>query len=446
MRPALQESLGNGAPEESRVGRRTLLGVGAMSGLGLALGACTSGGDDDEPSGAASATASADFDPQSWDSVRAQFALDPDLAHFAAFVLASHPASVARAIDEHRKGLDGDTEGYLDASNRLESAVRSAAAAYLDVPAREVALTDSTTMGLGLLYGGLRLRPGDEVLTTTHDFYSTTESLALAARRTDAEISHVTLYHDPATADPDEIVGRLAAGITPRTRVVAITWVHSGTGVRLPVRAIADAVAAANEGRSDEERALLCVDGVHGFGLIAQSVADLGCDFLSAGTHKWLMGPRGTGLLWGRAWDRVETSIPTFSAPHFAPGPLATPGGFHSFEHRWAVPEAFAFHNSIGSGRIEERTVGQATQLKEGLAEIRGVRVVTPMSPDLSAGIVCLAIDGIEPWDAVPALREDHRVIASVTPYDNPYLRLGPSIVTTPEEVDRVIAAVAALA
>jgi selenocysteine lyase/cysteine desulfurase len=430
------------------VGRRALLGAGALSGIGLALGGCTSDGSSE--SGPAATTAAASltpaFDPQSWESVRGQFRLDPDLAHFAAFVFASHPAQVADAIERHRDALDRDTEGYLDKASQRENAVRSGLAGYLDVPANEVALTDSTTMGLGLLYGGLRLEPGDEVLTTTHDFYSTTESLALAATRTGARLRNVTLYDDPARADADEIVERLMAGLTDRTRVVAITWVHSGTGVRLPVPAIAEAVRAANDGRPPAQRALLCVDGVHGFGLMARSMPDLGCDFFSAGTHKWLMGPRGTGLLWGRAWDRVATTIPTFSAPHFAPGPHATPGGFHSFEHRWAVPDALAFQAAIARDRVEERTLSQARQLKEGLADIAGVTVVTPMSPDLSAGIVCLQLDGVQPWDAVSRLRADHRVVASVTPYDDPYLRLGPSIVTSPDEVDRVVEAVAALA
>ena len=96
---------------------------------------------------------------------------------------------------------------------------------------------------------------------------------------------------------------------------------------------------------------LLCVDGVHGFGVEETSPAELGCDLFAAGCHKWLFGPRGTGLLWGRpaAWRRLEPTIPSFdgrayaawmngdSAPDGPPGPLLTPGGFHSFEHRWAL-------------------------------------------------------------------------------------------------------------
>src|SRR5207302_10618622 len=110
-------------------------------------------------------------------------------------------------------------------------------------------------------------------------------------------------------------------------------------------RRIADALAELNRGRDEADRALLCVDGVHGFGVEDAAAAELGCDFFVAGCHKWLFGPRGTGLVWGapRAWPHASPTIPTFSDPRVAGG-LNTPGGFHSFEHRWALAEAFQLH------------------------------------------------------------------------------------------------------
>src|SRR5205823_9312612 len=148
----------------------------------------------------------------------------------------------------------------------------TAAARYLDVGADELALTDSTTMGLGLLYGGLQLDQDDEVVTTTHDFFSTHESLRLRALRTGARVRKVHLYANARTASVDEIVSSVRRGITPRTRALALTWVHSSTGVKLPIRAIADALQPTG--------VLLCVDGVHGFGSEAATPAELGCDFL----------------------------------------------------------------------------------------------------------------------------------------------------------------------
>ena len=82
----------------------------------------------------------------------------------------------------------------------------------------------------------------------------------------------------------------------------------------------------------------------------------LGCDFFAAGTHKWIFGPRGTGVLWGRSelWSEVVPMIPAFvnvDAP--PPAVVFAPGGFHSFEHRWALDEDIPrFTGAIGKARI----------------------------------------------------------------------------------------------
>ncbi len=439
----------------AELSRRAFLGGASAVGGLAALGACAGGSDegDGDGSDATDAPAGAAFDPADWASVRDQFPLDPDTAQFAAFVLAAHPRAVAEAIERHRAGLDADTHGYLAATEAdADTAVRAAAAEYLGAAPDDIALTDSTTQGLGLVYGGLRLRPGQDVLTTEHDFYSTHQALALRARRDGTAVRRVRLYDDPATASVDEIVSRLVAGVTPATRVVAVTWVHSGTGVRLPIPDLAGALAPLNADRAPEDRALLCVDGVHGLGVEAVPVDDLGCDLLVAGTHKWLFGPRGTGIVWARpeAWAAVEATIPPFEASSFGEwsnglppeptnGARFTPGGYHSFEHRWALAEAFRFHLDIGRDRVAERTHDQAARLKQGLAAVPGVSVVTPPGDDLSAGIVCFDVDGAAPAEVVERLARDG-FATSVTPYATEHVRAGPSIVTSPDEVDGLVA------
>ena len=373
--------------------------------------------------------------------MQAQFLLDPAMAQFAAFVLSPHTKVLEAAISGYRDELGVDTEGALVAGFDRETAVRTAAAAYHGGGAEQYALTDSTTMGLGLMYGGLELGAGDEVLTTTHDFYSTEDSLRLLRKRTGASVQQVTLYDDPAQATVDQMVERVAAGITPRTKVVALTWVHSSTGVRVPVAEI----CAALEGLSKVPRSqyLVCVDGVHGFSAVDVDLPDLGCDFLAAGTHKWLFGPRGTGILWGRSFAQLTEVIPTFGDPA-SPSSRLTPGGYHSFEHRWAAADAFGFMSAIGRDRLVARTAEQATRLKEGLTGLAGLTLKTPMSPELSAGIVCFDVAGQRPPDFVFKLR-DQKVVGSSTPYATSYVRLGPSIATSPDQVDQAIEAISSL-
>lgn len=399
-------------------------------------------------------------DLSTWEGVRSEFLLGRDYVHMALMLLASHPRPVRDAIERHRRALDENPVVYgMKNLETLDRETRVAAGEYLGAQPDEIALTDSTTAGLALVYGGLLLRPRQEVLTTTHDHYSTHEALRLRALRSAGTVRKISLYATPEKATADEIVSNLIKGVGPRTRVVAVTWVHSSSGVKLPIRRMADALGDINRKRAEADRVLFCVDGVHAFGVEAETVGDLGCDFLIAGCHKWLFGPRGTGIVWGRpaAWKNHAATVPCFewaalkSWMHdkqptgVGPGLLATPGGFHSFEHRWALAEAFKFHMKLGRARVAARIHELATHCKQGLAAIPKVKLRTPMSPELSAGITCFEIDGMHPEAIVERLRE-HKIIASDSPYAVSYARLTPGLLNTPDEVDRAVAAVKAIA
>ncbi|HWF61733.1 MAG TPA: aminotransferase class V-fold PLP-dependent enzyme [Nitrospira sp.] len=390
---------------------------------------------------------------KNWNDLRAQFPLSPQLIHLAAFFLASHPTPVRQAIERHRAGLDADPIGYWhEHEEKQEAKVLQAAADYLDVHPNDIALTDSTTMGLGLLYGGLTLRQGQEILTTTHDHYSTETSLRLRAERTGATVRQIPLYRSLKTVSRDELVDALQKSITPATRIVAITWVHSSTGLKLPIHEMALAIQSINRSRAEQDRVIFCVDGVHALGVEDFRLSELGCDFLIAGTHKWMFGPRGTGLVWGhpQTWPVALSIIPTFNSRAFdqwmengSPNNLPqsiymTPGGFHSFEHRWALDEAFKLHEAIGKATVTQRIYELNQQLKQGLAAMPHVTLHTPVSQDLSAGIVCFEVAGMVPRAVVGKLRQ-RGIVGSVTPYATQYARLAPSLLNSPQEIEKTL-------
>jgi isopenicillin-N epimerase len=391
---------------------------------------------------------------KSWEDLRAQFPLSPQLIHLAAFFLASHPTPVREAIERHRAGLDADPIGYwFEQEEKQEARVLQASAEYLGGNPTDIALTDSTTMGLGLLYGGLQLRSGQEILTTTHDHYSTETALRLRAEQTGTTVRQIPLYRALKTVSRDEIVESLGKGISPATRIVAVTWVHSSTGLKLPIHDMALAIQAINRSRDEQDRIIFCVDGVHALGVEDFRVTELGCDFLIAGTHKWMFGPRGTGLVWGhpKAWPIAQPTIPTFSGQAYdlwmenksskdLPQSVhMSPGGFHSFEHRWALDEAFRFHQAIGKSKVTQRIYELNQQLKQALAAMPHVTLHTPMSQDLSAGIVCFEVAGLAPRQVVEKLRQ-RGIVSSVTPYATKYARLAPSLINSPKEIETTLA------
>jgi selenocysteine lyase/cysteine desulfurase len=388
--------------------------------------------------------------PGDWAWVRSQFdLLDPSKAYFAGFYLVSHPKSVRAAIETHRRGLDMNPLGYHhEHFGELEERVRAVAGEYLGVDGEvEIALTDSTTMGLAMLYTGLKLRDGQEILTSTHDHPAATHgSLRLRELRTGTKVVKVPLYAKSASATVDEMVGNVMSAIGPQTRVLALTWVHSCTGVKLPVRAVADAVAKINTRRSAADRVIFCVDGVHGLGIDDVTLPSLGCDFFAAGTHKWMFAPRGTGILWGKLemWEEVLPTIPTFDVPD-QPGPAFTPGGFHSYEHRWAAEEGFRLHMAIGKPQVAARLHELNGQMRQGLSKMPHVDLHTPVSGELSAGITCFDIKGKTPSEVIGELA-DRGIVGSVSPYTPSCARLACSLWNTEEEVGRALKAVGQMA
>jgi selenocysteine lyase/cysteine desulfurase len=431
------------------IDRRQLLGAAAFAAGAGALAACTR----DDADSRLQRLMAGDGD---WGDLRAQFALDPEWIDMSAMLLTSHPKPVADAIARHRAELDRNPVVYLrDNNDRLQEAARSAAGRYLGIAGENVALTDSTTQGVALVYRGLRLRPGQDVLTTTKDYYVTHESLRVAADRTGATVRKIPLYETLDGISAEALADSVIEAVQPNTRAVALTWVHSSTGLKMPIGLIGERLARLNAGRGPDDRILLCVDGVHGFGNQDATLEDLGADFLMAGCHKWLYGPRGTGIIAGRAdsWAALDPVIPSFldsdgygrwkrdDPPVPTTAAMVTPGGFKPFEHLWSTTEAFALHQAIGKARIEQRTAELAGQLKEGLAGFGHVTLRTPRAPELSAGIVSFDVNGANPWDVVEHL-QDKRILASVAPYRTPHVRLTPSIRNTPEEIDRALAVI----
>ena len=398
--------------------------------------------------------------PPDWQAVRDQFLLSRNLIHLAGFFLTSHPTPVREAIERHRAGLDADPIGYWFAhEKKQEAVVLRTAAGYLGVDPTEIALTDSTTMGLGLLYGGLALRADQEILTTTHDHYSTETSLRLRAERTGATMRRIRLYEDLRKVTGESLVESLVKAVRPRTKIVAVTWVHSSTGLKLPIAEMAAAIQSLNASRAEEDRVIMCVDGVHALGVEDFRLSEVNCDFLVAGTHKWMFGPRGTGLVWGhpRAWPIAKATIPTFDTDAYdmwmkvmpmRPLPPAvdmTPGGFHSFEHRWALDQAFLFHQALGKSHVTRRIQALNDQLKQGLAAMRRITVHTPLARDLSAGIVCFEVAGMSPDQVVTDLRRKG-IVASVTPYATQYARMAPGLLNSEAEIETVLKEIRALA
>lgn len=381
------------------------------------------------------------------------FRLDPAVTNFASGVIASHPRRVAASVWRDRRRLDeSGVAHFLQRSFPGRQSALEAVQRYFDVEAGLTALTHSTTMGLGQVLAGMRMSPGQEVVTARNQHPATTETLYLRASRDGTPYRQVPLYRSSQTASVAEIVQQVRAEIRPSTRVLVLDWVSSCDGVKLPISQIAGIVARENDTRArDDDRLLLVVDGVHGFGIEDTTFGQLGCDFFVAGCHKHVFGPRGTAVIMGTqaAWPHVVPLMAALSGANDGPASRHVPGGVKAFEHWWTLSEAFELHRDLGKAVVQTHVHQLAARLKGGLVTIAGVVLVTPMSMDLSSGLVCFDVGRLTASAVIKALRAKN-ILASESAWDataaTTHVRIAVSLLNGAPHVDTLVDEVRMLA
>ena len=231
----------------------------------------------------------------------------------------------AMAAEQERDVADGRAGWpYFERMLGLREAVREALARVVGAPEPfSVALTTSTTEGCNAVVGGLRLGPGDEVVTTDVEH----PGLLGALRAWGVTVRVARVRDRPA----EDAFAAVDDEISPRTRLVALSHVAWTTGAVLPIRELS--------GRGIP----VLVDGAQGAGAIPVDVAALGCDFYTVSGQKWLLGPDATGGLYVRP-DQVGDLAMTFPSyiswqdPHeLEPWPDA-----RRFDSGWIPPGSLA--------------------------------------------------------------------------------------------------------
>lgn len=380
-----------------------------------------------------------------WTGFKQLFTQDPDYLHFSNFLVTSHPRPVRDAIERYRQQIDRNPglamDWGLEETWKREGQVREWAGRYLNAQPAQIALTGSTSEGLAMIYGGIKLRPDQEILTTEHEHYATQNVLDFRVARQGTQVRRIRLFEQASQVSSDEVLGNIKRAIRPTTRVLGMTWVQSGSGVKLPIGEIGKLVAELNRNRDDNDRILYVVDGVHGFGVENLDFPAMHCDFFIAGTHKWMFGPRGTGLVCARDAENkyVTPMVPTFSEDtNFAT--TMTPGGYHAFEHRWAADEAFKLHLQLGKAQVEARIHALNSELKTQLLAHPQIELVTPRSTDLSAGFTFFRVKGQDSEAVVAHMLKNRVVIDAVDRDVGPVIRTSPGLLNSSDEIQQFMA------
>ena len=223
---------------------------------------------------------------------RDPFLLDPEVVFLNHGSFGACPRPVFDVYQEWQVRLEREPVELF--ARRLEDElglVRSALAAYVGAPADDLVLVPNATAALNLVLRSLRLGPGDEILTTEHEYGAVELLLRFVVERTGARV----------VRRPGEYAESIWSGATERTRVLVMSHVTSPTALLLPVAEVC--------ARAREAGVLSVVDGAHAPGHVPLDLARLGADFYAGNCHKWLCAPKGSGFLYARP-DRQELLDP----------------------------------------------------------------------------------------------------------------------------------------
>jgi selenocysteine lyase/cysteine desulfurase len=331
-----------------------------------------------------------------WAHLRWQFLIPDDQAYCNTGTLGASPRAVVDAVAAHLRYVE-ESLALWDyspdkperlAGYRPERGLRQKLADYIHAGLDEVGLTVNATMAMNTVASGLDLRPGDEVLITDKEHPGGRTGWDLKQKRYGIVVREVGV---PASVtSPDDIVRAFEAAVSPRTRVIAVPHILSGPGIIMPVQRLC-ALAR-------ERGIFTSIDGAQAVGHLHVDVGAMGCDAYFSSPHKWMLAPKGTGFLYIRrdVQDRIWTLLASSQWNNYADGMfrLMQWGTLNQSLLR-GLEAAVDFMNAIGRDRIEQRVRQLGSSLRQGLSQVAGVTVVTPMHPDLAAGLTHWGVEGL---------------------------------------------------
>jgi isopenicillin-N epimerase len=204
------------------------------------------------------------------------FLLDPEITFLNHGSYGACPAPVFARYQQLQRELERNPVEFLARRfDELTGEARAVLAAFVGARADDLVFVPNATAGLNAVIRSLRLEPGDEVVTTRHEYGAVTRTWQFAGAR--------LVY-----VEPEEVAG----AIGPRTRAVSVSHITSPTALVLPVEEICAAARAAG--------ALAIVDGAHAPGQLPLDLERIGADVYAGNCHKWLSAPKAAGFLWAR--------------------------------------------------------------------------------------------------------------------------------------------------
>lgn len=306
------------------------------------------------------------------DELRSHFLLDPSVTFLNHGSFGAAPREVLEIYQEWQRRLEAQPVKFLGREIQdLLRAARRELGRYLNADPDDLVFIPNATFGVNVVARSFDFRPGDELLTSNHEYGACENVWDFLGQRSGLQVIQQEIPL-PLPSD-DEMAEIIWSGVSPRTRLIFLSHITSPTAVQLPVEEICR--------RAREAGIPILIDGAHAPGQISLDLAELGADFYTGNCHKWLMAPKGSAFLhirpehseliqplvvsWGWGENCTYPSDTRLQAVLEWLGTM-DPAAYLS------VPEAIRFHEKHDWESVRERCRGLLAGVLQEIESITG--------------------------------------------------------------------------
>jgi isopenicillin-N epimerase len=374
-------------------------------------------------------------------NLKQYFLLDPEIHFLNHGSFGACPIPVFETYQNWQRRLERQPVLFLGREHdALLKESRAVLGNYIHADADDLVYITNATYGVNIIAHSLKLEPGDEVLTTDHEYGACDYTWEFVCEKVGANYIHQSIPL-PVSSEA-EVVELIWQGVTPRTKVIYLSHITSPTALRLPVEIICQ--------RARQAGILTVVDGAHALGQVPLDMQALGADFYTSNCHKWSLAPKGAAFLYARkeAQQLVEPLVVSWG---YGNDPKLGTGSRYVDILQWTgtkdpaaaltVPAVLQFMQEHNWGKVQRECHALLRQAIERICELTCLPPLYPLDSDLYIQMGIAPLPKINDLTVLKSrLYDEFKVEVPLTQWrDRQFVRISIQGYNTQEDVDALV-------